>query len=104
MSTETRPVPVKCAGAYRAVLEHLIGQFNHMLFQNPVLTKYFVSIDAAPSNNLARYYRLPGSHSTEPSPSKDDEKPENENGGNPGNNNKDKNVGQAMLKGTTAEP
>lgn len=58
------PVSVKCAGAYRAVLEHLIGQINHMIRKSQILTRYFDSIDAAPSNNLAGYFRLPGSYNT----------------------------------------
>lgn len=59
-----RPVSIKCEWAYRAAVDKLTAQTNRFLQTDPYTSKYISRIDAAPTNNLAGYFRLPGSYNT----------------------------------------
>lgn len=59
-----QPVSAKCEWAYRATADKLAAQTNRFLQTDPYTSKYISRIDAAPTNNLAGYFRLPGSYNT----------------------------------------
>ena len=54
-----QPVSAKCEWAYRATADKLAAQTNRFLQTDPYTSKYISRIDAAPTNNLAGYFRLP---------------------------------------------